>query len=107
MNLLLDSSQKQNHYVGTTAESFEKINQSTQGIIENAAKLKKAVDVVTKENHQIEERIGHVSSITEEVTARSEETLEACTRNMESVEEVSAIMESLKEETRKLQQEGK
>lgn len=107
MNLLLDSSQKQNQYVGTTAESFEKINKTTQGIIDNAAKLKDAVDVVTKENHQIEERISHVSSITEEVTARSEETLEACTRNMESVEEVTAIMENLKEEARKLQQEGK
>lgn len=106
MNLLLESSQKQNHYVGTTAESFEKINQSTHGIIENAAKLKKAVDVVSKENHQIEERIGHVSSITEEVTARSEETLEACTRNMESIEDVTAIMENLKTEARKLQKEG-
>lgn len=106
MNLLLESSQKQNRYVGTTADSFEKINQSTQGIIEHAAKLKKAVDVVTKENHQIEEKIGHVSSITEEVTARSEEILEACNLNLESVEEVAAIMENLKEEARKLQQEG-
>ena len=107
MNLLLESSQKQNQYVGVTAESFEKIYKSTKGIIDHAVKLKKAVDEVTNENHQIEEKIGHVSSITEEVTARSEETLEECNRNLESVEEVAAIMENLKEEARKLQKEGK
>ena len=106
MNLLLESSQVQNQYVGTTAESFEKIYKSTKDIIDESAKLKKAVDVVTKENLQIEEKISHVSSITEEVTARSEETLEACNLNMESVEEVAAIMENLKEEAKKLQQEG-
>lgn len=106
MNLLLESSQMQNRYVGSTAESFEKIYKSTKGIINQADALKKAVDVVTVENRQIEEKIGHVSSITEEVTARSEETLEACNMNLESVEEVTAIMENLKEEARKLQSEA-
>lgn len=106
MELLLESSQVQNQYVGTTAESFEKRYKSTKDIIGEAAHLKKAVDVVTKENHQIEEKIGHVSSITEEVTARSEETLDACNLNLESIEEVATIMENLKEEAKKLQQEG-
>ncbi len=107
MELLLDSSQKQNQYIGVTAESFDKIHKSTKGIILQAEQLKNAVHAVTEENRQIEEKIGHVSSITEEVTARSEETLEACNMNLESVEEVAAIMENLKEEARKLQQEGK
>ena len=107
MSLLLESSQVQNRYVGTTAENFEKIYNSTKGIISEASNLKNAVDVVMAENLQIEERIGHVSSISEEVTARSEETLEACNMNLESVEEVAAIMDNLKEEARKLQQEGK
>jgi len=106
MSLLLESSQVQNQYVGATAENFEKIYNSTKGIIIEANNLKNAVDVVTAENIQIEERIGQVSSITEEVTARSEETLEACNLNLESVEEVAAIMDNLKEEARKLQQEG-
>ena len=107
MNLLLESSQVQNQYVGNTAESFEAIYKSTKGIIAHASKLKNAVDSVTEENCQIEEKIGHVSSITEEVTARSEETLEACNMNLESVEEVTAIMENLKNEAIKLQQESK
>ena len=106
MDLLLESSQVQNKYVATTAESFEKIYHSTKEIIEEAANLKEAVDVVTKENIQIEEKIEHVSSITEEVTARSEETLEACNMNLDSIEEVTAIMENLKTEAKKLQQEG-
>ncbi len=106
MNLLLESSQVQNKYVGSTAESFEKIYNSTKGIIDEASNLKSAVDAVTEENHRIEEKIGHVSSITEEVTARSEETLEACKMNLESIEEVAAIMENLKMEAGKLQQEG-
>ena len=106
MGLLLESSQVQNQYVGATAENFEKIYNSTRGIISEAANLKNAVDEVTAENLRIEERIGHVSSITEEVTARSEETLVACNMNLESVEEVAAIMDNLKEEARKLQQEG-
>jgi len=106
MSLLLESSQVQNQYVGTTAESFEKIYKSTNGIITEAENLKKTVDIVTEENRRIEEQIGQVSSITEEVTARSEETLEACNMNLESVEEVAAIMENLKDEARKLQQEG-
>jgi len=106
MNLLLESSRSQNEYITATAENFEKIHNSTQGIINHAAKLKKAVDVVTEENSQIEEKISHVSSISQEVTARSEDTLQACASNLESVEEVTAIMESLKSEAEKLLQEG-
>ncbi len=106
MNLLLESSEQQNHYIGTTAENFEKIHKNTNEIINEAAELKKAVDVVSKETHQIEEQIEHVTSVTQEVTARSEETLEACNMNLESIEEVAAIMENLKEEARKLQNEA-
>ena len=106
MNELLQSSQKQNNYVTDTAESFDKIYGSTQGIIDQAVKLKNVMDIVTEENRQIEAKIEHVTSITEEVTARSEETLEACSMNLDSVEEVSAIMENLREEARKLQKEN-
>ena len=106
MELLLESSKQQNTFIGTTAENFEKIHGNTNEIINEAAELKKAVDVVSVETCQIEEKIGHVTSVTQEVTARSEETLEACNMNLESVEEVAAIMENLREEARKLQQEA-
>lgn len=106
MSLLLESSRVQNEYVGTTAENFEKIYTSTQGIIKETAKLKKAVDVVTKENTQIEENIGQISAVTQEVSARSQETLDACNKNLESIEEVASFMESIKNEARKLGQKG-
>ena len=106
MELLLDSSKQQNVYIGSTAESFETIYKSTKEIIDEAVGLKETVDVVGNETRQIEEKIGHVTSITQEVTARSEETLEACNMNLESVEEVAAIMENIKEEAGKLQKEA-
>lgn len=103
MTQLLESSQLQNRYVGITAENFEKIHHSTQGIIAQTMQLKADVDVVAEENRQIEEKIEHVSSVTEEVTARSEETLENCNMNLESIEEVAIIMDNLREETKKLE----
>lgn len=106
MSLLLESSQSQNEYISVTADNFEKIHHSTKGIIGQVSQLKRAVDVVTKENGQIEEKITYVTSITQEVTARSEDTLEACSLNLASVEEVTAIMENLKIEAEKLLQEG-
>jgi len=106
MDLLLDSSKQQNQHISTTAESFEKIYSSTREIIKEAVELKQTVEIVSEETRQIEEKIGHVTSITQEVTARSEETLEACNMNLESIEEVAVIMENLKEEAEKLQKEA-
>ncbi len=105
-DLLLESSQLQNGYVNKTAENFEKIHHSTQGIITQASCLKETVDIVTDANKQIEEKIEHVYSVTEEVTAGAEETLEECNRNLTSVNYVVKIMEHLKESAHKLQSEG-
>ncbi len=106
MTHLLESSQLQNQYVGVTAGNFEKIHRSTQGIIAQTMQLKEAVEVVAEENRQIEEKIEHISSITQEVTARSEETLESCNMNLESIEEVAVIMDNLREEAKKLEKEA-
>ena len=104
--LLLESSRLQNGYVTHTAQNFEKIHHSTQGIITQASHLKETVDIVTDANKQIEEKIEHVYSVTEEVTAGAEETLEECNRNLTSVNHVVKIMEHLKENAHKLQGEG-
>ena len=104
--LLLESSRLQNGYVNHTAENFEKIHHSTQGIITQASHLKEIVDVVTDANKRIEEKIEHVYSVTEEVTAGAEETLEECNHNLTSVNYVVKIMEHLKESAYKLQGKG-
>ncbi len=105
--LLLESSRLQNGYVNDTAKNFEKIHSSTQGIVTQASQLKETVDIVTDANKQIEEKIEHVYSVTEEVTAGAEETLEECNRNLDSVNKVVTIMGILKEDANKLQSEGR
>ncbi len=105
MTQLIENSQKQNNYVGVTADMFGTIHNKTQGIIGHASQLKQAVDIVAEENQQIEQKIGHVSSVTQEVTARSEQTLENCSKNRDSVEEVVAIMDNLNTEAKKLKNE--
>ncbi len=105
-DLLLESSRLQNGYVNHTAKNFEKIHHSTQGIVTQASHLKETVDIVTDANKQIEEKIEHVYSVTEEVTAGAEETLEECNRNLESVNYVVKIMEHLREDANRLQSEG-
>ena len=106
MNSLLESTKQQNEYIGSSAENFEKIHTSTGKIIAETGVLKETVEIVSEETRRIEEKIGYVSSVTQEVTAHSEETLEACNMNLESVEEVAVIMEKLKEEAKKLQKEA-
>lgn len=106
MTQLIENSQKQNECVGVTADKFQIIHNKTQGILGQASQLKQAVDIVAEENQQIEQKIGHVSSVTQEVTARSEQTLENCNRNLDSVEEVAQIMDNLKTEAQKLKKEA-
>ena len=102
MTQLIENSQMQNKCVGVTADKFNIIHNKTEGIIIQASQLKQEVDIVADENQQIEQKIGHVSSVTQEVTARSEQTLENCNRNLDSVEEVVTIMDNLNAEAKKL-----
>ena len=105
MTQLIENSQMQNKCVNVTADKFQTIYNKTQGIIGHASQLKHAVDIVAEENQQIEQKIGHVSSVTQEVTARSEQTLENCNKNRDSVEEVVTIMDNLNIEAKKLKKE--
>ncbi len=105
MTQLIENSQMQNKCVNVTADKFQTIYNKTQGIIGHASQLKHAVDIVAEENQQIEQKIGHVSSVTQEVTARSEQTLENCNKNRDSVEEVVTIMDNLNTEAKKLKKE--
>lgn len=104
MTQLIENSQMQNKCAGVTADKFQMIHNKTQGILGQASQLKQAVDIVAEENEQIERKIEHVSSVTQEVTARSEQTLENCNRNLDSVEEVVTIMDNLKTEANKLRE---
>ena len=102
INALLESNRFQNEYVGQTADSFEKIRQSTQGIFKQATHLKETVAAVSDANKNVVESIQNVSAVTQEVTAGANETLESCNMNLATIEKVSDIMGKLGEEANNL-----
>ena len=102
---LLESNQFQNEYVAKTAENFDKIQNSTREISQQAGKLKETVDAVSVANAHVVQSIDNVSAVTEEVTASANETLNSCNLNLESIENLTKIMEELGEEARELQQD--
>lgn len=102
---LLESSHLQNRYVDTTAENFEKIHKSTQGIVAQVAGLKKTVDVVMEENKQIELGIDNVYSVTQNVMNGANATLAVCNANLESIAHVAVIMDNLEQDAKKLKSE--
>lgn len=106
MDSLLESNQSQNEYVDKTAESFQKIEGSTQKIAKQADRLKEAVMAATTANATVVESIENVSAVTQEVSASAVATLDSCERNMDSIKKLSQIMENLRYEASKLQQEG-
>ena len=100
---LLESSELQNKYVNTTATNFEKIHESTQGIISQVNSLRDTVNEVTIANRQVEERIEVVNTIMEKVKDGADSTLENCNTNLESISSVTEIMDRLMTATEKLQ----
>jgi len=103
MNKLLESSQMQNQYVSETAESFGQIHTSTQNIAQQVAHLKQTVEIVTEENRQVSEQIGHVSDIMQRVMNGANATYETCSVNLDSVANVATVMDNLSLEAAKLQ----
>ncbi len=104
MDKLVESSRLQNQFVNNTADNFNKIHNSTQGIFDQVSGLKETVDIVTQENQQVAEQIENVSVIMQKVMAGANETYESCNVNLESIANVATVMDNLKEEAAKLQQ---
>lgn len=103
METLLECSRLQNQYVDTTAESFEKIHNSTQNIVEQVTNLRTTVEVVMEENRQVEDGIENVANVTQKVMDSANETLASCNTNLQSIAKVADIMNTLTEEAAKLQ----
>ena len=103
MDTLLECSRLQNQYVDTTAESFEKIHNSTQTIVEQVSNLRETVDIVMEENKQVADGIENVANVTQKVMDNANETLASCNTNLQSIARVSDIMNTLTEEAAKLQ----
>lgn len=102
MDKLLESSQLQNQYVNSTADNFNKIHNSTQGIFSEISQLKDTVEIVTAENRQVADKIENVSIIMQKVLDGANETFDNCNNNLVSIATVSSVMDNLKEDAAKL-----
>lgn len=94
---LLKSNSSQNECVNYSADNFDKIHSSADGITAHAENLKKIIVDVAAANTVVVESIDNVSAITEEVTASATETMQSCDRNLESIENLTTIMNRLGE----------
>lgn len=99
---MLENNKTQNVYVNDTAENFEKIHNSTQGIFQTLDKLKETVDAVEEANEIIIDSVSNVSALTEEVTASANETFEESKRNMQSVDDIVQIIDKLNKNAEEL-----
>lgn len=102
---LLKNNNCQNECVGRSAENFEKIHSTTDGITVHAESLKKIIRDVADANAVVMENIGNVSAVTQEVTASATETMQNCNMNLESIEKLTTIMNRLGEAVNDLKKE--
>lgn len=103
MGGLLESSRLQNQYVNDTAQSFEKIHESTREIFGQVSQLKGTVDVVTNANAKVSDGIANVEAVTGKVKEEATETLHSCNTNLQSIANVAVLMDQLMENAKKLQ----
>ncbi len=104
MEKLIESSRMQSQYVNTTADNYDKIHNSTNEISKQVSQLKESVDIVTKENQQVADKIENISDIMQKVMAGADMTYESCNTNLNTIANVVSVMENLKAEASKLQQ---
>ncbi len=101
---LMESSDLQNRYVDQTANNFEEIRNSTNGIVSQLSHLNTTVNVVTEANYQVQEEIEIVSGVMQKVMDGAAGTLDNCNTNLESIDKVVSIMEELENDTVRLNQ---
>ncbi|MCM1308170.1 MAG: methyl-accepting chemotaxis protein [Butyrivibrio sp.] len=75
-----------------TVKSFELIEKNAGEISVGTERLYESVEELKKANRVITDSIQTISSISEEVTARSDETIEAETRNMKALRDIKEQM---------------
>lgn len=102
INNLIESNKKQNASAGKTAESFDTIAENTAHIQQQSAALASIVSELANANKVIVDSIQTISSITEEVSAHSNETYSCSEQNQQIVAEVNGLVQSLNEDANQL-----
>ena len=101
-NQMMENNKVQNQAVGTMATNFEKIEDCVTIIEEVSSSLEKVVVELVHSNETIVNGINMTSSLSEEMSARANETLEDSENNSTVVEEVSESIFAINEKAKKL-----
>lgn len=96
VNALLECNRFQNEYVGKTAGHFEKINENTRSVSEQASYLSNHVEAVADANEKVINSIKDVAAVTAEVSSNANETLANCNLNLQSIAKMTETMEQLR-----------
>ncbi|MBQ7954916.1 MAG: hypothetical protein IJ282_04145 [Lachnospiraceae bacterium] len=104
INQLMESNKEQNKSVETMALNFEKIESCSRNIYENSDILEKVVLELAKSNETIVENINNVSAVTQEVSARANETLSESEKNALIVEEITKVVKEINDKAKQLNQ---
>lgn len=101
-NQMMENNKSQNQAVETMAGTFEEIESCVSNIQEVSSSLEKVVTELVRSNESIVNGINMVSSVTQEVSARANETLEDSEKNSVVVEEVSDTIFAINEKAKQL-----
>lgn len=99
---LVESNRMQKDKAVHTAQSFNGIEKVSESIHEQSASLIRAVEKLSVANEEIVEDIQVISSITEEVTAHSNETYSSSQQNDVIATEVTEMVQKLNQLTKEL-----
>ncbi len=103
-NQMMENNKEQNQAVETMATTFEDIEKCVSNIQEVSVSLELVVKELVRSNESIVNGINMVSSVTQEVSARANETLEDSENNSLVVEEVTGVILSINEKAQHLNQ---
>lgn len=101
-NQMMENNKSQNQAVETMASTFEEIQTCVGNIQDVSSNLELVVTELVRSNEAIVNGINMVSSVTQEVSARANETLEDSEKNSTVVEEVTDTIFSINEKAKQL-----
>ena len=101
-NQMMENNKTQNEAVETMATTFEDIEQCVENIQQVSNNLENVVTELVRSNETIANGINMISSVTQEVSARANETLEDTEKNTVVVSEVTDVIFSIFEKAKQL-----
>lgn len=102
INKLMASNKEQNQSVEVMAENFEKIELCARNISEVSSSLEGVINELVRTNENMVANINTVSAVTQEVSARANETLSESETDALVVEEITRVIINLNDKAKKL-----